>query len=216
VLEVWFAGCHCDIGGGSVPNGTRNSLARIPLRWMIRQCFLTKSGIQFHREAFKDIGIDPSTLFPFVITRPTALKATACAVAEAETPSHTAEATDATLTGSVQGSLTAASTFKAEEDEELADALTPIYDELKLSKIWWLLEIFPMRHRVQSRDNALWKFEWRVNMGHARRIPKAVRENKEKILVHRSVRTRMEAEGLEGGRYVPKAKFDQEDCKWVD
>ncbi|KAI0299806.1 hypothetical protein BC826DRAFT_993448 [Russula brevipes] len=161
VLEVWFAGCHCDIGGGSVPNDTRNSLARIPLRWMIRQCFLTKSGIQFHREAFKDIGIDPNTLFPFVITRPKALKATACSAAEAETPSHTAEATDATLTGSVQGSPTAASTFKTEEDEELADALTRIYDELKLSKFWWLLEILPMRHRVQSRENALWNSEWR-------------------------------------------------------
>ncbi|OBZ65180.1 hypothetical protein A0H81_14820 [Grifola frondosa] len=35
VLEVWFAGCHCDIGGSSVSNETKNNLARIPLRWMI-------------------------------------------------------------------------------------------------------------------------------------------------------------------------------------
>ncbi|KAG8680219.1 hypothetical protein FRC11_002790, partial [Ceratobasidium sp. 423] len=34
VKEVWFAGAHCDVGGGSVPNETKNNLARIPLRWM--------------------------------------------------------------------------------------------------------------------------------------------------------------------------------------
>jgi hypothetical protein len=50
---------------------------------------------------------------------------------------------------------------RSEEDEELADALTPIYDQLKLSRFWWILEILPMRHRVQNRDNALWKSEWR-------------------------------------------------------
>ena len=36
-----------DTGGGSVRNGTRHTLARIPLRWMIRQCFLANTGIQF-------------------------------------------------------------------------------------------------------------------------------------------------------------------------
>ncbi|EJC98207.1 uncharacterized protein FOMMEDRAFT_161959 [Fomitiporia mediterranea MF3/22] len=34
VREVWFAGCHSDVGGGSVPHSTRNSLSRIPLRRM--------------------------------------------------------------------------------------------------------------------------------------------------------------------------------------
>ncbi|KAL0570753.1 hypothetical protein V5O48_011207 [Marasmius crinis-equi] len=48
VEEVWFAGCHCDVGGGAVSNSTRNNLARIPLRWMIRQCFLLNTGILFH------------------------------------------------------------------------------------------------------------------------------------------------------------------------
>lgn len=32
-----------DVGGGSVPNDTPHSLARIPLRWMIRECFLAKT-----------------------------------------------------------------------------------------------------------------------------------------------------------------------------
>jgi len=33
-----------DVGGGSVKNETHNSLARIPLRWMIREIFLAEAG----------------------------------------------------------------------------------------------------------------------------------------------------------------------------
>lgn len=54
--EVLFAGCHCDVGGGSVANGTRHSLARIPLRWMIGEYFKTNTGILFHSCMFKQIG----------------------------------------------------------------------------------------------------------------------------------------------------------------
>ena len=69
--EVWFAGCHCDVGGGSVRNGTRHSLARIPLRWMIRECFRTKTGIIFDKEALREvIGIDSGNLYPVVKERP--------------------------------------------------------------------------------------------------------------------------------------------------
>jgi len=46
-LEVWFSGCHSDIGGGSVPNGTLYSLENITLRWMVRQVIASGCGIQF-------------------------------------------------------------------------------------------------------------------------------------------------------------------------
>ncbi|KAF8274309.1 hypothetical protein EI94DRAFT_1714127 [Lactarius quietus] len=39
VREVWFAGCHTDIGGGAIKDETPHSLARISLRWMIHECF---------------------------------------------------------------------------------------------------------------------------------------------------------------------------------
>ena len=41
-----------------------HSLARIPLRWMVRECFRTGTGIRFHSELLKDIGMDPATLWP--------------------------------------------------------------------------------------------------------------------------------------------------------
>ncbi|KAM5539952.1 hypothetical protein V8D89_006455 [Ganoderma adspersum] len=64
VKEVWFAGCHCDVGGGSVLDTEKYSLARIPLRWMIREVFRTNTGIRFHAELLKDIGLDPASLWP--------------------------------------------------------------------------------------------------------------------------------------------------------
>jgi len=56
VLEVWFAGVHTDVGGGSVPNGTRHSLSRIPLRWMIRECFRCDTGIIFDAVQLQQAG----------------------------------------------------------------------------------------------------------------------------------------------------------------
>ncbi|EIN14621.1 hypothetical protein PUNSTDRAFT_130247 [Punctularia strigosozonata HHB-11173 SS5] len=56
--EVFFAGTHCDVGGGSVKNHTRHSLARIPLRWMIRECFRTDTGILFDASLREVLGLD--------------------------------------------------------------------------------------------------------------------------------------------------------------
>ena len=47
--EVWFAGVHTDVGGGAIRDNRLStpSLARIPLRWMIRECFRANTGIIF-------------------------------------------------------------------------------------------------------------------------------------------------------------------------
>ena len=37
-------------------NEVRNNLARISLRWMIRECFKLKTGILFHRDSFNIVG----------------------------------------------------------------------------------------------------------------------------------------------------------------
>ncbi|KAG8732832.1 hypothetical protein FRC11_010666 [Ceratobasidium sp. 423] len=73
VEEVWFAGAHTDVGGGSVKNGERYSLARISLRWMIRQCFKCDTGIMFHSNLLEDVGLSPETLWPEVLPRPPAI-----------------------------------------------------------------------------------------------------------------------------------------------
>lgn len=127
---------------------------------MIRECFRVNTEIQFHRESFKSIGLDPATLYPFVTPRSEPLKPFSSTVAELRASAHKAEATEATLTDEAQASPMAASTFQSEEEEELADAISPIYDELKLARGWWILEILPLRHHVQDRKDMSWKSYW--------------------------------------------------------
>jgi len=204
---------------------------------MIRQCFLAKTGIQFYRTTFKHIGLNPTTIFPFVTTRPPALETSASCVAEARASTYCPDPLRATVNDQAQASPIAACTFKAEEHEELLDALSPINDQLEKFKTWWILEFLPLRHIVQDRKELSWKPYWqyvfftpipalchscgrnfllRVNLGCGRQIPNPVCEMKEKVLVHRSVKARIDAGCLEGGKYNPKAKFEHYEFEWVD
>ncbi|GJE97838.1 DUF2235 domain-containing protein [Phanerochaete sordida] len=190
VLEVWFSGCHCDVGGGSVSNDTRHSLARIPLRWMIRQCFLANTGIRFHAELLRGAGLDPGALHPAVRERPPALFLS---------PSPSVPTPDATPERRL-----------SEEEEDLADALCPVYDQLARARGWWALELLPMRHRVQRADGR-WETEVYPNMGRAREVP---RQGAHPVYVHRTVKVRVEAEKARGRVYAPRARFEVEPT-WV-
>lgn len=199
--EVWFAGCHCDVGGGSVSNGTRNTLARIPLRWMIRECFKTNTGILFHSSAFKQIGLDPATLYPHVTERPQPV------YGNAPKPNPDALGPGDTTTSQCDPECT----FTSEEQEDLNDALSPIYDQLRISWPWWILEIIPQRQQFQKDEDNKWDTETRANMGRGRHIPR----QRHVVKLHRSVKIRMEADGLPDGKYWPKAKLRVQP-KWID
>ncbi|KAH7911623.1 hypothetical protein BJ138DRAFT_1006185 [Hygrophoropsis aurantiaca] len=198
VEEVWFAGCHCDVGGGSVKNGTRNSLARIPLRWMIRECFKAKSGILFHGEMFKSIGLDPDSVFPEVKERPPPI------FQDPSIPRTRAP-------NDPRYDTSEAKEFVSEEEEDLADVLSPIYDQLVLAKGWWFLEMTPQKQHYQREEGTSWVEDWTINMGSGRHVR---RQKKDGVKIHRSVKIRMEADGLLGGKYWPKAKLKVEP-KWV-
>uniref|UniRef100_D8QL12 T6SS Phospholipase effector Tle1-like catalytic domain-containing protein n=1 Tax=Schizophyllum commune (strain H4-8 / FGSC 9210) TaxID=578458 RepID=D8QL12_SCHCM len=198
VLEVWFAGCHCDVGGGSVRNDERHSLARIPLRWMIRQCFLLETDILFHRELLPKVGLDPETLWPVVRPKDEVK------VKPMETSSSSSSA----------ASTKDEARFLGEEEEDRRDALSPVYDQLSLKPHWWFLEVIPAKVRYKLADNATWlqKLFFRWHLGQGRVIPK--RQKKHGIHIHKTVRTRMEAEEL---KYKPRAKvFDDVEPIWVE
>ncbi|KXN83389.1 hypothetical protein AN958_01526 [Leucoagaricus sp. SymC.cos] len=220
VEEVWFAvssslassvllvpyfvhskGCHCDVGGGAVSNKTRHSLARIPLRWMVRECFKAGTGIMFHSEALREIGLDPSTLYPFVTPRPPLLSIDPEKHKIPEVHAQHPEAPPPFL--------------GSEEEEEFHDALSPAYDQLKIKKAWWILEILPLYLSYQRGDNE-WVTRVGSNLARPRFIPKQITSG---IKVHRSVRLRMEAqyenEKKKGKQYKPKAHFRVEPT-WID
>jgi hypothetical protein len=133
---------RADVGGGAVKNETRNALARIPLRWMVRQCFLARTGIMFDSQLLAKIGMDPATLYPHVVPRPDPV---------------TFERADRSRIASDHSSGLVAivnKTMLTEEEEDLADILSPINDELALSKSWWFLELLPMQQKHQKKDGS--------------------------------------------------------------
>ena len=62
VQEVWFAGCHSDVGGGAVKDAVRYSLGDISLRWMVKQVILSKCGIRFDTATPRMADIDVSMI----------------------------------------------------------------------------------------------------------------------------------------------------------
>lgn len=157
-----------DVGGGSVSNISQHNLARIPLRWMIRECFRANTGIRFHSDLLKNIGLDPETLSDPSYKRPPPLfaepgsplleieeqeqkrEAAGLGAGHAQSPS------EATLVNGFGGQ----DRVLSEEEEDVVDALCPIYDELKLAPAWWTLEIIPLAHRVRDKVKG-WVQEWR-------------------------------------------------------
>ncbi|EPQ60078.1 hypothetical protein GLOTRDRAFT_112845 [Gloeophyllum trabeum ATCC 11539] len=214
VLEVWFAGCHADVGGGSVRNDTPHSLSRIPLRWMVRQCFLARTGILFHGRALRAFGVDPAALYPTVQPRPPALGLRDNTVLCEHLSKVAAEGKCAdSIPGSKDIEFGKVGKMASEEEEDLADALCPLYDELTIAKWWWILEILPLRVRQQA-ENASWFSCWTIHLGRPRELPK--HHLRAGVKVHRTVKTRMEAaKMLKGAHYNPRVVFDG-DPTWVD
>lgn len=168
------------MGGGSVANNTPHDLARIPLRWMIRQCFLANTGIRFHTKLLRKVGIDPHSLYPIVQKRPRALYTSDLVFpgegpqipplqlkADESTPLMVAPAihnrTESSATAVDELTLERLRDSKlgtlSEEEEDLADALCPIYDQLSLAKGWWILELLPMKQRFQNPQDNSWEEE---------------------------------------------------------
>ncbi|KAJ7483420.1 hypothetical protein FB451DRAFT_1393527 [Mycena latifolia] len=225
VLEVWFAGCHCDVGGGSVGNDTRHSLARIPLRWMIRECFKAGTGMIFDTQRLKTLGLDPTTLYPAVVGRAPAPNVKNARIEPPPRASWLRKvfSRDRPPTPSPELEDPEAS---VEDQEDLQDALSPMYDQLKLKPLWWILEILPMSFRSQELDDR-WVTKVRANLGRPRKIPHQSspedpdhphHENKPPVTlyVHRSVQTRREARDSKGRiQYMNRAHFKY-DPHWVD
>ncbi|KAE9403227.1 hypothetical protein BT96DRAFT_854948 [Gymnopus androsaceus JB14] len=146
VLEVWFSGCHGDIGGGSVPNATKQALADIPLRWMIRQIMESQCGIQFNEAGLMELEIPFEAIPAAIPSKP-------------EVPS-TGSNTDSTGSSSVPSSWRAL---------DALDAVQPLHDALVADPAWWLLEILPMESKYQDA-NCAWHTSYAWNLGRGRQI----------------------------------------------
>ncbi|KAG1742345.1 uncharacterized protein EDB91DRAFT_308015 [Suillus paluster] len=208
VLEVWFPGCHTDIGGGNVGNSVKVSLAQTTLRWMVEQVLLSQCGIVFDEAALERAGMPLSSL-PISKTPPatenptgksppmtdkTGLSAATndTLVEEAPLPAPSSPPTDPPTTPS-------------QPNPETCDALAPLFNKLQQQKAWWLLEIIPLPFAWQDARGK-WHKTWKFHMGKGRAIP----HHHPKF--HSSVKERMDYIPL---NYKPRAIYRHEHVIFV-
>lgn len=110
---------------------------------MVRECFKLNTGLLFDRKMLKIIGMDPDSLWPEVKPRPPPIHAFSGNPPPAVRPFLSLFGEN----GSTEED------FVSEEEEELADARSPINDMLNISKSWWILELVPQKLRFQKDDD---------------------------------------------------------------
>lgn len=147
VLEVWFAGCHSDVGGGEDRNDAEHSLSNISLRWMVRQIILTQCGIQFNNDALRDMKIPLPTL----------------SFGKLDPTGHFSSSADAKA-------------IEEAQNRERRDALAPLHDALR-NPMWWPLEFFPLIHSYQDEEGDWHRsFSWNLfRPRHARKTLKVIK-----------------------------------------
>jgi uncharacterized protein (DUF2235 family) len=218
VLEVWFMGAHADVGGGAVRNESRHMLSRIPLRWMIRQCFECNTGILFNTNRLAEQGLDVHTLWPLYqkpliptvgpppvlmekyeqeILAPLQRRSTVLRIDHEEDAKEDAKE-DASSLEDLQYVLPSEST------EDHFDSMARLNDQLVDAKGWWILELWPVKARVLAQDGEGWEKKVRLNMGRYR----AVRGHEPNM--HWTVRHM-----IGENRYTLKARV-QKNARWVD
>ncbi|KIO06148.1 hypothetical protein M404DRAFT_495980 [Pisolithus tinctorius Marx 270] len=188
VLEVWFAGCHSDIGGGNVEDDVKVSLAQITLRWMVEQVIASDCGVLFEDEGLQELGI-PSCPMPGKVGKNGA-EPVASAVKQGDVKDVT----------SSSDSLLGPSPSTGVADAEFKDAIAPLFDELQNTKAWWLLEIIPLPFSWQD-DSGRWHERWSIHFGKGRIIPY------QRPLFHHTVKLRKDYAPL---KYKPRAIYNDE------
>ncbi|KAI5366442.1 Putative alpha/Beta hydrolase [Septoria linicola] len=193
-LEVWFAGCHADIGGGAVKNEERHKLAQIPLRWMIRQCFECDTGIIFKSRMLAEEGIDIHTLWPVYnrLPRPTGGpppdmldKYHKGALGPIQRRSSLLEPVDKNNEWGMhhlkiyqedpeeKPSPAIHDAWTPEQVEDYFDAMQRVNDQLVDAKGWWVLELWPVKVRMQPKGQDKWIKKIRCNLGTYRAVQDA-------------------------------------------
>ena len=157
-----------DVGGGSVNDFVRNSLARIPLRWMVRECFRTETGILFHKDKFKDIGMDAASIYRQSLDpakagwhdsdRPNPRLLTPTEGFRIETREKNPlpiKSLDLFKDPRFQSLIDQQHPYLGEEEEEeLLDSVSAVYDELEIHRLWWIVEYMRLPYRYWDND---WK-----------------------------------------------------------
>ncbi|KAH0831959.1 hypothetical protein J3R83DRAFT_12847 [Lanmaoa asiatica] len=164
VLEVWFSGCHTDIGGGNVKDDVKVSLAQITLHWMVEQVMQSQCGILFDSNELACIGFIGPPLSP----QPPVTCGKLFPNSNINGPLLVSSEIETSLDAIGLGRPSVRK-FTNEPEQpatdpetypERSDAIAPLFDELEINKLWWLLEIVPSSNAWQDA-NGVWHNKWR-------------------------------------------------------
>lgn len=148
-----LAGCHADVGGGSHNTDEEpSSLSNIPLRWMIKECFLAKTGINFDQGLLTELGLDLTALEKNPATVPTHNYA-----------DPSGPGSDILEPNSTEIAL--------RFQKDLMDASALIYNQLFIAPFWWLLEVIPMISTHQEHDGSWLRFRMSDQFVHFPTLP---------------------------------------------
>ena len=165
VEEVWFSGCHSDVGGGSVQDSDAHALSSISLRWMLKECTKLQVGLLFDKAALRRGGFPPSTFHPPSVLQQLSIKqpklppSNILEVRPPVMPSADGilgrvlfdadKAPGAPPKGSLE-THTSGDHFRMAADElDKEEALSPMHDQAR-KLMWWPLELMPWLHTYQD------------------------------------------------------------------
>lgn len=153
-----------DIGGGNVQDDITVSLAQITLRWMVEQVIQSQCEILFNSDELARIGftVPPLSRHPPVTPRDQVLPdSNTNGISLVASGIETTR--DATDTGAhvvpESPNEPKQPTSSLDIYPEHSDAIAPLFDELKISKLWWSLEILPCSNAWQDA-NGVWHSKW--------------------------------------------------------
>ncbi|KAG8917587.1 hypothetical protein FRC01_002354, partial [Tulasnella sp. 417] len=126
--EVWFAGCHPDVGG-RLYEATGASLSDPSFRWMFNQILAANVPIYFKKEA-----IDNLKFFNVLERR-----------------HHRRPGPVMTAKGSRSG------VEKLEQKDAVSAATAEMRDHLERRGLWWMIEVIPFRRSTWKGDDEPWE-----------------------------------------------------------
>jgi len=231
VNEVWFAGGHCDVGGGNDPDAAPHMLSNIPLHWMLQEAVRAQAGILWDHGAFSRSGMPLGAFGLFLSPGGVHHRVRQHHISEPHHRHHQAdsalglglhvEAASDPVTPSLSRAVSREDRGTLRADPTMLrmprgpttstlqlnlygpDALSPMRDELKALPFWWMLELVPAVYWYQQGRTGHWRRTTRPNVGRPRKLPDGAR-------VHESVKQRMITTG-----YVPASWREDAEVEWV-
>ncbi|KAG8950542.1 hypothetical protein FRC04_007361 [Tulasnella sp. 424] len=179
VEEVWFAGCHSDVGGGSTPNNAIHTLANPSLKWMVSRvlkyvpCILFRPDAFTYDKAFLTLTVTKSDLHPKPARPriPSTFRRAAGDVSPFPSPQPTPLPP---LTADTAGSFTLngmvmeeeQTVYEVQQTDPATDANADKHDELIKSPGWLILEVIPIFQYYQDGEGVWhWRFRWNRRRG---------------------------------------------------